>query len=136
MMKQFKKSDLGHFIPNEWSDPDPVLDQMLSPETVTGVLWGDDGMVSAISCCRAYWGNNWSGWFLISKNFKPHEAILLREYIKETMEKLNIERLQTDSLNVETLNKWHEFLGFEHEGIRRKALMGKDFVMWSIVREI
>lgn len=133
-IKPFQKKDLGHFLPNEWSDPDNCLDQLFDPAYVTMTLWNEDGMVAAILCFRCYWGKNWDGFFLIAEHFEPHLAIVLKEFIESTMERLDADRLQTCSVACKKLDKWHEFLGFKLEGMRQKMLYGKDYNMWARMR--
>lgn len=133
MIKHFKMEDLGYFLPNQFSDPDHVLDQLMDSGFVTLTMW-DRGMVAAILCFKNYWGRNWHGFFLIAHDFRPKLALVLRKYIRSTMIKLNAARLQTDSVACPELDKWHEFLGFKYEGTREKMIFDRDYNMWALMR--
>ena len=135
IIKPFQPTDLGAFIPNEYSDPDVVLDQLLDPAFEVQTLWGDNGLVQAILCFRNYWGRNWMGFFLITRHLHPRTPVLLKQHIRKTMIERNALRLQTDSQATECLRKWHEWLGFTWEGCRKKLLFDRDYDMWALMRE-
>lgn len=135
MMEPFKIEDLGYFLPNEYSNPDKVLDQLRDPSFVTVTMRHADGTVAAILCFTCYHDRNWHGFFLISKYFSAKQAIIIRDYIKATMKRLDALRLQTDSVDDEKLNEWHRFLGFTCEGTRKRMLYGRDYNMWALMRE-
>lgn len=133
MIKPFTMLDLGYFLPNEFSSPDHVLDQLADPAFEVETLW-HDGMVAAILCFRNYWGRNWLGFFLISSDFKPKLAVVLRNHIRATMIKKDALRLQTESVACRALDEWHEFLGFKWEGCREKMLFDQDYNQWALMR--
>ena len=134
-IKPFKITDLGAFVPNEFSKPDEILPLFLDSQFEVQTLWGDDGLVQAIICFRNYWGKCWSCFVLIAWNFKPFNAHQLRTLISRYMDERAAVRLQTESRAVPALRKWHKFLGFEHEGIKRKMMFNNDYDCWAIVRE-
>lgn len=138
MIKPFTITDLGYFLPNRFSNPDIVLDQITDPTYEVETLW-HDGMVAAILCFKNYWGRCWHGFFLIAEDFPPHLLLVLRRHIRETMRLKNAQRLQTHSVADEPgstcLEKWHSLLGFTAEGLHRKMLFDKDYVSWALVRE-
>ncbi len=133
-VKPFKLSDLDAFVPNEYSAPELVLPLLTGTDYQVRTLWGDDDMVQAIICFRNYWGPCWSCFVLISANFKVFNAHELRCLIERYMTENYAVRLQTESRAEPTLRKWHKFLGFEHEGIKRKMMHGQDFDCWAIVK--
>lgn len=133
MIKPFKLSDLGHFLPNQFSDPDRVLEQLTDPAFVVESMWSGD-MVAAILCYKNYWGKNWFGFFLIAEAYTPRQAVTLRNYIRSTMIKHDAHRLQTDSIACPELDAWHEFMGFKYEGTREKFIFEKDYNMWALMR--
>lgn len=134
-MDPFKMSDLGSFVPNEWSDPDRVLDMLVDPAYVTVTMRHPDGMTAAILAFTCYSADAWHGFFLISKRFTATQGKVIRAYIRSTMRTLDADRLQTDSQDSPEINKWHQFLGFTKEGTRRRMLNGKDYNMWALMRE-
>lgn len=121
-------------MPNKFSDPDRVLDQLVDPAFEVETLWDNDGMAKAILCFRNYWGRNWMGFFLISEQFPPHLMLRLRSHIKQTMVKKDALRLQTHSVAEECLNKWHKLLGFTCEGFHQKMLFDQDYHSWALMR--
>lgn len=134
MIKEFTMEDLGRFLPNEFSDPDNVLDILEDTQLVKLSMWHGD-MVAAILVFRNYWGACWEGFFLIAEDFPIMCAVELRDYIDLTMRRLEATRLQTDSVACDVLKRWHEFLGFKLEGVREKMMLGRDYCMWARVRE-
>lgn len=133
MIRPFQKSDLGYFVPNKFSNPDFVLDQLLDPAFEVESLW-DDGMVQAILCYRNYWGRCWLGFFLVAEDFPAKLAVALRGHIRATMIRKDATRLQTESVACEALDKWHEFLGFKWEGCREKMMLDQDYNLWALLR--
>lgn len=134
-LKPFSITDLGFFIPNEFSNPDLVLEFLASPQCEVQTLWGDDGMVQAIMCCRPYWKDCWMGFFLIAKDFKLTAVRTLRMAIWNGMARHNAARLQTESVSTPELRAWHKILGFELEGVRKKMMFNRDYDMWAFTRE-
>lgn len=135
MIKPFQMTDLGSFIPNEFSNPDLVLEQLINPEFEVQTLLGEDGMVQAILCFRNYWGRNWAGFFLIAARVHKRTPSILRKHIAKTMIERDALRLQTESQANTCLRKWHKWLGFKHEGVREKLLFNRDYDMWALMRE-
>lgn len=135
MIKPFNKLDLGYFLPNEFSNPDLVLDRLLDPEFEVETMW-HNGMVAAILCYRNYWGRCWLGFFLIAEDFPPRLTANLKQHIHEVMIKKDAIRLQTESIACPQLVKWHEYLGFTWEGCRQKMLFDRDYDMWAILRGV
>lgn len=134
-IKPFIMTDLGAFIPNEYSNPDEIFPLFMDARYEVHTMWGDDGLVQAIICFRNYWGNCWSCFVLIAKGFIPSNNQRLRDLIRCYMIQHNALRLETISRADEILRKWHQFLGFTHEGVKRKMMFNQDYDVWSIVRE-
>lgn len=134
-IKPFDIKDLGAFIPNEYSNPDEIFPLFLDARYNVQTVWGPDGLVQAIICFRNYWGACWSCFVLIAENFQLFNSCFLRNLIARYMDEQGAVRLQTESKADETLRKWHEFLGFTHEGVKRKMMFNQDYDMWAIVRE-
>lgn len=133
MIKPFKMTDLGYFMPNKFSNPDVVLDQISDEAYEVETLWYN-GMAAAILIFRNYWGRNWMGCFLIADDFNPKLAVVLKDHIRDTMIKKDALRLQTESVACKVLDDWHEFLGFKWEGTREKMLFDQDYNMWALMR--
>lgn len=134
-MKPFNIEDLGRFLPNEFSNPDHVLEMLTHPQSIAKSMIGDDGMVKAIYCCKNYWGRNWMGFFLISKDFAAPMLRTLKLCIDDGMTAHNARRLQTESASTPELRAWHRILGFELEGVRKKMIFDRDYDLWALTRE-
>lgn len=132
-IKPFKRTDLGYFLPNEFSDPDRVLYALFDPSFEVQTLW-HKGMAAAILCFQNYHGRCWHGFFLVAIDFPARLAVVLRDHVRRTMVEKNAIRLQTDSVACKVLDDWHEFLGFKWEGCREKMLYGQDYNMWALMR--
>lgn len=133
MIKDFNINDLGYFIPNEFSNPENVLD-VLTDESVTKKTLWHNGWVAAILVYREYHPRCWGGFFLVSDEPPLRVAYELRQYIEEMMEEHDAIRLSTDSIACDILDGWHEYLGFTLEGCRKKMMFGKDYHMWAKMR--
>ncbi len=134
MIKPFEFSDLGYFIPNEFSDPARVIDVLADPSITKYTQW-HDGMVSSILVYHEYHDRCWAGFFLVAQQPPLRAAMELKQYIEGTMERHNAIRLQTDSIACDILDKWHEYLGFKFEGCREKMMFGRDYHMWARMRD-
>lgn len=135
MIKAFEINDLGCFTPNEFSEPDPVLLQLVSGEYVVESMVEPDGRVMAIMAYRNYWGDCWTGFILVSAFFDIEAAEELKGHFKAGMKALNAGRVQTESVADVKVRKWHEFMGFTLEGTRRKMMFNRDYDMWALLRE-
>jgi hypothetical protein len=131
----FNLKDLGAFIPNEYSDPDEIFPLFLDARYTVQTLWGEDGLVQAIICFHNYWGSCWSCFVLIARDFRLFNAYLMRNLIDRYMAEHGAVRLQTESRADDTLRAWHRFLGFKHEGVKKKMMFNQDYDCWAIVRE-
>ena len=135
MIKPFELTDLGAFLPNEYSNPDQVLDHLTSGQYGVESMVDDKGNVMLIMAYQNYWGNCWQGFLLVSKMFDWNAATELRKHLHAGMVANKAMRLQTESVSDDKLRKWHEFLGFTLEGTRRKMMFNRDYDQWALMRE-
>ena len=135
MIKPFVLSDLGSFIPNEFSDPDAILPALVSTKFTVQTMMAPDENVEAIIAYTNYWGDCWDGFVLIGHRFPFPSARRLRDHLKATMVEKNASRFQTISIANDCLRKWHEYLGFTLEGTRKKMMFGRDYDMYAILKE-
>lgn len=133
MIRDFKMTDLGYFLPNAFSNPDQVLDQLRDGEYITLSVWDKD-MVAAILVFREYAEKCWEGSILLAEDLRSRVIIYLQKYMHEKLEEAGAVRLQTRSLAHPVLDSWHQFLGFEEEGLHKKMMFGQDYKTWAIVR--
>lgn len=134
MIKDFHISDLGYFIPNEYSNPDNVLDVLVDASVSKRTVW-HDGMVAAIIVYREYHLRCWQGFLLVADGMPIAVAKKIKRYLHDTIKRHDAMRFQTDSIDTNALYRWHRFLGFRFEGVREKMMHGKDYCMWAIIRK-
>lgn len=134
MIRPFEKIDARRIKSNEFSRPNDMDFVFDDPDFCKFTLVDDDSNVLAIICFRAYWEKNYLAFFLISEEIQPIYARALKNFIYDAIYDLQAERVQTDSVDCDLLNKWHMFLGFTHEGNRAKMLYGKDYNSWGLLK--
>lgn len=133
MIRKFQKIDARRLKVNQFSHLHDMAFVFDDDEFYKHTLV-DGSDVKAIICFRKYWGNNFIAFFLISDDIKPMNARELKRFIYEAADAFQAQRIQTDSQDCDTLNKWHKFLGFRLEGKREKMLYDKDFNMWCLLK--
>lgn len=136
MMRPFSGIDLRRIKSNGFSNTGNLDFVFDDPDFWKSTLEDNaTGEVMAIVCWKAYQGDNYLAFLLISDDIKPIHARALKKYIHQGARDFRMERIQTDSVDCEVLNRWHKFLGFDLEGIRKRMLNGKDYAMWAYMPE-
>lgn len=135
MIRLFENRDGRRLIkPNEFSDIGDMDFVFSDPDFYKHTLVGDDSGVYAIICFKRYWGNCFVAFFLVSEDLKPRHSVELKRFVHQAVIDLQADRVQTDSVACDVLDKWHEFLGFTFEGTREKMLFNKDYNMWGFLK--
>lgn len=135
MIREFISSDIEDIAHNAYSDKElfekirPVLGQYEASTVVR------DGVIRAILFYRNYAETNYECFLIGSTFLSAYDSQEIREFIRGMMERRNIRRVETLSLNDDELNRWHKFLGFSIEGTKRRFLNGQDYNFWAILRE-
>lgn len=134
MMRLYEPGDEFRLDANEHSTLELIED-----------IWGDDsyikysqeveGHVMAIMVFKEYCERCYIGFFLIAKGYTARMAKELRSFVHDTFKRYKAIRVHTESLACEVIDRWHKFLGFEFEGLRRKLYNQKDYKSWAIVGE-
>lgn len=93
-----------------------------------------DEQVQAIICFRPYWRRNYIAFFLVSDEIQLSSVKELKRFVYDAIMDLQADRVQTQSVDCEKLNAWHEFLGFTHEGKHEKFVEDRDYNTWAVVR--
>lgn len=134
MIRAYSGIDLRRIKANGYSDTRDLGFIFDDPDFYKSTLEDDStGEIAAIVCWKAYWEKNYVAFLLISQDIKPIHARALRKYIHQGTIDFDMRRLQTDSVDCDELNRWHQFLGFDLEGIRKKMILGKDYAMWAML---
>ena len=133
MIRPFNIKDLELFVPNEFSLLDDFTVLTNPSFNVQTQLSG--GKVQAIIVFRNYWGRCWSGFLLICADYSLRCAVELKRFLHQAIADLNAQRFQTESLSHPTIRAWHEWLGFTHEGHKKKFIFNLDYDCWAIVNE-
>lgn len=136
IISNFKLDDLGCFLPNQYSDPDAVLPQLVNGDWEVFSGWGLQGQVVAIGAVSEYHPRCYSGFFLVSVEFTPEHGHELRGHLLDFMQARKAIRMQTQSRADATLREWHRYLGFSLEGTLRKFMFGLDYDSWAIVQGV
>jgi hypothetical protein len=136
MMRPFEQTDLRRIEVNEYSLSDINVDFIFNDADFYKQTLECDktGRIMAILCFKAYWEQNYICFLLMSKHMGACHARTIKKFVHGVMADFGCNRLQTDSLDCPVINRWHEFLGFQLEGTRRKIIDDKDFNMWAILR--
>lgn len=97
----------------------------------------DDRVIGCIGMIMLWQGVG-QAWAVFSPLIEEHGIAVSRaakRMISHGFDEYGLDRLQAIVLPEEGRNiKWARFLGFEEEGIARKLVYGKDFLVMSIVR--
>lgn len=134
MIREFIETDLCKIDVNDFGEGD--LMEKMKPVVFMYEGWTleKDGRLKAILFYRQYAQGNYEGFLVCSVYMSAFDGQQVKEFIDKLKIRLNIERIETLSLDCESLNKWHRFLGFTCEGTKRRFLHGKDYKMWSMLR--
>lgn len=133
MIRPFESIDARRLKPNEFSEPYDVGFILGDPEAIRFTQVDEDSNVVCIIVAKKYWADNYLAFFLIAKDYPPRLAKELKKAIHGFIKDCGVQRIQTDSIDCDLLNRWHSFLEFQCEGIRKKMLHGKDFRSWAWV---
>lgn len=131
----FKPEHRELIVPNEFTDIE-ALENILSCGAYDSYSLIENGEVKVILCFYKYHADNYSIFIMASQNMNSRDAIKMKRLLEDAKRLLPIERLETTSEDCDKLNRWHYFLGFHVEGVKRRFLHGKDYKMWAIVREV
>lgn len=121
-IKEYRQSDIEFFMPNDYSIlPDNELFRPYQKYS----LW-DGNSVKCIICLNR---TTEAAFLLIGRGFKAIYGRLIIKFFDE----LKLKQIKTLSLDDETINKWHKFLGFEIVSERCQNIKGKNYNLWQIV---
>ena len=134
MIRKFEKLDFFRIKENDFCLKEDFKIIVENDDFKKHTVIDKNGIPVCIISFYNYWEKNWIGSLFISKEIKPIHAREIRDFIKNAFIDLCAERLQTDSVDCDILNRWHRFIGFEFEGTRKKMFRGKDYNMWSIMK--
>lgn len=131
MIRDYLNGDIDKIKANEFSRAGEYK-QALENYRIQKLTLEDNGVMAIIGMYN-YWGDNWDGFFLMSKDIKTKHVKSLKKVTKDLILIKNMKRLETCSEDCTTINRWMKFLGFECEGTRKKYMHDKDFKLWSIL---
>lgn len=134
MIRNFEMIDPRRLKANQFSKPGDMSFVFNDPAFIKQTLVGENGDVYAIICFRAYWRKNFISFFLISEDMPIIYARELRKFLHNAILDFEADRVQTDSVACEKLDKWHKFLGFTFEGKREKMVFDKDYHLWGMLK--
>lgn len=128
----------------EISFKEPHLDAMTSEdfEQYRSIIMMDStlkftlahrGIVVCVLACHEYAPNKYMGFLLVTDYLTNHLGKDVREFVKDKFLSYNMDRLETLSVACEKIDRWHEFLGFELEGTKKRYLGDNDYKMWGMI---
>ena len=128
----FEEKHLDAIVTNEFSDFEQHRSIIMLPNTLKFTL-AKRGVVVCILACFQYAPDKYMGFLLASDYLTASDGKDVREFVKETFLSYNMDRLETLSVACEQIDRWHEFLGFELEGTKKRYLGDKDYNMWGLI---
>lgn len=133
MIREYTKEDLVEIVTNEYSGRE-LLDK-ITPllAAYEGYTLLRDGTIKCILFFRNYAENNYEGFLVCSTYMSAFDGRAMKDFVNKTVNRLGVKRFETLSVDCPTINRWHQFLGMNCEGIKRKFLNGKDYKMWAAV---
>ncbi len=134
MIRVFQKVDARRIKGNNFSSTIGMEHVFDNPAFYKSTLVSDDSSVHAIICFTRYWENCFAAFFFISEDLKLREAVELKKFVYQAIVDFEADRVQTDSVACEKLTRWHKFLGFKSEGVRKKMIHNQDYEMWAILK--
>lgn len=134
MIKDFEISDLSNFEPNKFSVYEE-FEKVFQDDNILKYTCHSEGKVEAIIGFFPYCGNAWSFFVLFSKDFKSIYLKELKKFYILCIEKIQPDRVATDSLDLDFNNKLHRMFGLELEGTRKRHMYGQDMNMWGKIWE-
>ena len=107
-----------------------------SPSAITYTVVAHDKVIAIIGLVQIY-GGFYEAWAFIGEDSVKYPKVLYKD-VKNVLDfhiqDLNIVRVQASSSGTQDLDAWFTKLGFEKEGVMRKAgLDGGDLILWGRV---
>jgi len=130
MIRKFKLGDHLILKPNEHSGIGDILDVFFD-DTFTKYSLEDEDDIKCIICWKQHFPKHYGVFFLMSDNISSKHARELKRFVDDIAEKMKPRSCITYSFDCDTLNRWHNFFGFEKQ---RKSLLDKadGFNVWLI----
>lgn len=133
MIREFANVDARRIKANEFSNP-VNLGFVFHDDHFYKFTLVDENEVKAIICFARYWKNNFVAFFLISEDISISDIKELKRFIYDAAIDFEADRIQTESIAEEKIDKWHKFLGFKLEGRKEKMVYNKDYHCWAILK--
>ena len=128
----FCEEHLDELDPNEFSDFEQYRGIITLPNTLKFTLKFEEKVVCVL-LCYPYSLGKYMGFLLASADLSGQQGADIREFVKDRFLAYSMSRLETTSVACEKIDRWHEFLGFELEGTKRRYIGDKDYNMWGLV---
>jgi hypothetical protein len=136
MIRDFKESDLENFEDNGLTVGIDRKELLLTLEK--GNVWTleDNGKVRIIIAIIEYAKRCYYGLIYGAKDLNKYDVMKLKKFMNKKCYELRMIRLETTSIDKDYINKYHRFLGYKEEGVKRNYYGdGVDYKMWSILWE-
>ena len=131
MIRHFEVKDLIEFRPNKHSHPGDIK-FVFADERYEKYTYLNDGVVKAFMLLYDNGDREWGGFFLMADDFTARDGVHLKRFVVYKIKEYNARRVWTVSDKGDSkLDRWHEFLGFEKEGVM--DVNGKLGNLWGMV---
>lgn len=135
MIRDFLKDDFSKIKANEFFARGVVSDEQFIEMLESYYVWTLEhkGNVVCIIMINHFIDNIYHCGLVFSEDFEPICARELKRFIYgHVIPVFKPRRLETESLDVKVLNRWHNFLGFNKDGTKRNYIKGRTYNIWSI----
>lgn len=135
MIRDFKKSDLENFEDNGLT---VGMDRYELLTTIEDGVWTleENGKIRIIIAIIEYAKRCYYGLIYGAKDLNKYDVMKLKKFMDKKCLELNMIRLETTSIDKDYINKYHRFLGYKEEGIKKNYYGdGNDYKIWSILWE-
>lgn len=133
MIRDFENGDQFKFTLNKFSglfELEDVFEES-GYEKVTVLNKGGD--IIGILCWYLFAPDCYATFLLMSdKGVGIAEVREIKEFFRQKAEEVKAKLIVTYSLDCDTINKWHEFIGFKKENNEGILIKGRKFNKWVI----
>lgn len=139
MIRKYKPEDFDNIERNEFYSEGFIgsdrFKEMLLNENVHTFTQTDGDNVLCIIVFFTIGQGIYQCGLVFSQSYLSMYAKEFKNFLYDSINAYNIRRLETESVDCSILNRWHDFLGFTMEGVKREYVDFKDYRMWSILQK-
>lgn len=130
MIREFEQGDQFKIKANAYSGIDDIPAKVFSSDIYHKYTLEDAGDIQAIICFAEYEEAKYAAFFLIKEQLAPKYAKRLKKFIDREAIVRRAKAILTYSLDCPTIERWHEFLGFQKQPENDILVDDKTFNKW------